>query len=238
MKTSELSHDEIIALTTFMLAQQQRDLPRSYLSRELLYEMSQSDAPEQMSGDKLFAAYCAACHGSNGEGIRGAGTSSVPAIGSPDFLTLATDDLILETIRNGRPGTRMPAWREIEGGLRESEIQLLVVHLRTLSGGIIAEPDTKPARWANGDVATGSRLYTTYCSGCHGAQGRGAEGPALNNPVLLSTASDTFLFETIRRGRRGTTMESFERVSLSHPALTPEEIESIVTHIRQWEQLP
>jgi hypothetical protein len=56
--------------------------------------------------------------------------------------------------------------------------------------------------------------------------------------VFLETASDTYLVETIARGRRGTSMEGFGQASPVHPALTPGEIESIVAFIRTWEKTP
>ena len=54
----------------------------------------------------------------------------------------------------------------------------------------------------------------------------------LSNTVLLSTATDTYLFETIRRGRRGTAMEGFATPSPTRPALSDAEIEAIVTYLR------
>jgi mono/diheme cytochrome c family protein len=53
--------------------------------------------------------------------------------------------------------------------------------------------------------------------------------------VLLANATDTYLMETIRRGRRGTSMEGFANPSTVRPALAAEEIESIVTYLRTWE---
>jgi mono/diheme cytochrome c family protein len=43
------------------------------------------------------------------------------------------------------------------------------------------------------------------------------------------------LFETISRGRRGTAMQAFAKASTVHPALSPQEIEAIVSYIRTWE---
>ena len=73
-------------------------------------------------------------------------------------------------------------------------------------------------------------------AGCHGAKGQGAEGPALNNAVLLSSATDRYLVETIRRGRRGTSMEGFATPSSTRANYTDAEIESIVAYLRTWEK--
>jgi mono/diheme cytochrome c family protein len=156
-----------------------------------------------------------------------------PAIGNPDFLAVASDELIAETVRAGRPGRRMPAWGEAEGGLRPAEIATLVRYLRSL--GPAYQPDPRPARWARGDAARGERLYSSACAGCHGPKGQGGEGPMLANPVLLRTASDRYLYETIRAGRRGTAMLGFERPTPVRPALAPTEIEDVVTFLRSFE---
>jgi cytochrome c oxidase cbb3-type subunit 3 len=157
-----------------------------------------------------------------------------PAVGNPDFLAVASDEFLTQAVTKGRPGRRMPAWGEKEGGLRPEEIQAVVQHLRSLGGP--AEPDDKPTRWAAGNIETGKKNYTAYCAGCHGADGKGGEALALNNAGLLAAASDTYLFKTIARGRRGTAMPGFAQASTVHPALSPQEIEAVVSFIRTWEK--
>jgi cytochrome c oxidase cbb3-type subunit 3 len=168
--------------------------------------------------------------------MRYPGMAAFPAIGNPDFLAVASDAFITQTIHHGRPGRRMPAWGEKEGGLRPEEIKSVVAHLRELGGNVAQEPDTKPSRWAKGDVTTGARIYTASCASCHGVNGQGAEGPSLNNAALLAAATDTYLFETIHRGRRGTSMNGFGKASTVHAALTLGEIEAVVSFIRTWEK--
>jgi len=129
----------------------------------------------------------------------------------------------------------MPAWGEKDGGLRPDEITQVVSHVRRLGGGVTPVEDRKPRRWVEGDPNEGARLFTASCASCHGPKGEGKEAPALNNKVLLANATDTYLVETIRRGRRGTGMEGFANPSTVRPALAGTEIESIVTHLRTWE---
>jgi mono/diheme cytochrome c family protein len=85
-----------------------------------------------------------------------------------------------------------------------------------------------------GDAARGGRLFAASCSGCHGAKGEGVEGPALNNAVLIELATDTYLVETIKRGRRGTAMGGFAEPSTIRPTLSDADIEAIVAFIRTW----
>ena len=128
----------------------------------------------------------------------------------------------------------MPAWGELTGGLKPEEIKKIVGYLRQI--GPSYQPDGKPARWAKGDAEEGKRLFAAACSGCHGAQGQGNEGPALNNPVLLSTATDSYLAETIGRGRAGTAMLGFLEPHPSRPTFNEQEIQSIVAFLRTWER--
>jgi len=105
-------------------------------------------------------------------------------------------------------------------------------HVRRLGGGIRPEPDPRPARWVRGDPEEGERLFTMNCALCHGPKGEGGEGPALRNRVLLNAATDTYLMETIKRGRRDTTMASFAVPTTIRRALDDHEIESIVVFLR------
>jgi cytochrome c oxidase cbb3-type subunit 3 len=157
-----------------------------------------------------------------------------PAIANPDFLGLVSDDFLATTIHKGRPGRRMPAWGEKDGGLRREEIQAVIAHLRKLSG-TQSKTEATPRRWISADAGLGKRLYAGACAGCHGKSGEGGEGPALNNKVLLSAATDNYLIETVSRGRRGTGMEGFLQPSVARPAFSKPEIQAIVAFIRTWE---
>ena len=64
--------------------------------------------------------------------------------------------------------------------------------------------------WAqNQDQAEGKKLYATYCSSCHGDNGKG-DGPASKslpvkpgdhaNGAIMNNDSDKFLFEIISKG--------------------------------------
>jgi cytochrome c oxidase cbb3-type subunit 3 len=167
--------------------------------------------------------------------MRYAGMSPFPSVGNPDFLRVASDQFITQTIKGGRPGRRMPAWGEQSGGLRPEEITRVVEHLRSIGGNVQYEADTRPPRWAKADLATGQRLYQANCTLCHGEKGEGKEGPALNNPNLLRNATDTYLFETTKVGRRNTNMNGFGIGSTVRQALTDKEIEAIVSFLRSWE---
>lgn len=166
--------------------------------------------------------------------MRYPGMPPFPAIGNEDFLAVASDEFIAASVRHGRPGRRMPAWGDKEGGLRPAEIAAVVEHVRSFVD-VPSPVDTRPRRWVAADSTVGSRLYADHCASCHGVEGKGAEGPALANAVLLRSATDTYLIETIRRGRRGTSMAAYAAASPAHATLSPAEIEAIVAFIRTWE---
>ena len=234
MPAMGLSDRDIELLTMYVVSLRRRELPGSYLPKDRTRVVRFGEREFAPDGATIFGTFCAGCHGPNGMGRRSPGMPAFPAIGNPDFLGLVSDDFLATTIRKGRPGRRMPAWGEKDGGLRPEEIQAVIAHLRRLSG-TPSKPDTTPRRWVSADSVAGKQLYASGCAGCHGKIGEGGEGPALNNKVLLTAATDNYLIETISRGRRGTSMEGFLQPSVARPTLSKLEIQAIVAFIRAWE---
>jgi cytochrome c oxidase cbb3-type subunit 3 len=231
-----LSDSQIEQLTLYMLSLRRSDYPEALWPQDRIRAQRFDEREFASDGATLFGAFCAACHGPRGQGQRFPGMTPFPAIASPDFLEVASDEFIAATINGGRPGRRMPTWNEAEGGLLPAEIDALVAHLRELGGGVQqATPKHPERRWVTADAPAGKRLYAQFCAGCHGASGEGVQAPALNNAALLAAATDEYLVETIGRGRRGTEMLGFRDPSPIRPALTEGDIESIVAFIRQWE---
>ncbi len=237
MPAMALSKEEIDALVLFTLSLRRSSFPEAFWPRDRIRAERFGEREFATDGATLYGTFCAACHGRQGEGMRYPGMQPFPAVANPDFLELASDEFLTATITRGRPGRRMPAWGASEGGLRPGEIATLVRWLREWTG-VEARPDLRPRRWVSGDPGEGERLWRAACSGCHGPAGEGGEGPALNLTTFLSIATDTFLTETIARGRRGTTMEGFASPSPTRRALSNEEIQSIVAFIRTWEVKP
>ncbi len=231
-----LDEDQIRLLTFYMLSLRRSDVPEAFWPKDRLRAERFGEREFATDGATLYGSFCAACHGASGQGMRYPGMPPFPAIGNPDFLALASDEFLAATIHGGRPGRRMPAWGEKEGGLRPDEITQVMSHLRQLAGGVTPAGDRKARRWVQGDPQEGARLFAAHCASCHGSTGEGKEGPALNNKVLLDSATDTYLVETVRRGRRGTAMEGFANPSTVRSALAGSEIASIVTHLRTWEK--
>jgi cytochrome c oxidase cbb3-type subunit 3 len=230
-----LSEDQIDLLNRYMLSLRRSDFPEAYWPTDRVRAQRFGEREFATDGATLFGAFCAACHGKDGGGMRFPGSPPFPANGNPDFLAVASDEFLTHTILHGRPGRRMPAWGEQEGGLRSEEIAALIAHLRHLGGVPEPSPDPRGPRWVQADPKVGEQLYTSLCAGCHGNAGEGLDAPALNNKVLLESATDSYFVETIGRGRRGTAMPAFREAAVTHPALAEADIETIVAFIRQWE---
>lgn len=230
-----LSEADIHRLTLYLLSLRRSPLPEALWPRDRLQADRFGEREYSRDGATLYGTFCAACHGPAGEGMRYAGMTPFPAVANPDFLRLASDDFLRATITQGRPGRRMAAWGGPGGTLSEADVTALIAHLRRLGGQVPVDSDAHPPRWITGDAAAGKRLFATNCARCHGENGEGKEGPALNNAVLLKHATDTYLLETTSRGRRGTSMLGFSQPSTVSQALAAGEMRDIVAFIRAWE---
>jgi mono/diheme cytochrome c family protein len=232
MPAAAVSDTEVEALTLYTLSLRRRDVPGTYMPRDRMRVERFGEREFTSDGATLFGAFCSGCHGPDGQGHRVPGMV-FPSIINPDFLAVAPDALIVETIGRGRPGRRMRPWGDASTGLTAADVTAIVAFIRK-QAGVAAPVDTRPLRWVRGDASNGERLYAASCSGCHGAAGEGGEGPALNNPVLQQFATDTYLVETIARGRRGTAMASFLEPAPARRTLSRPEIEDVVTFVRSW----
>ncbi len=233
-----LTERQIEGLAFHMLSLRRAEVPEAFWPKDRIRAQRFGEREFASDGATLYGTFCAACHGEEGLGRRFAGTSPMPAIASRDFLALASDSFLVKTIKYGRPGRRMPAWGGAGGTLTDADIGRVAAHVRSMSGGIPAEEEIMPRRWVVADARNGAEQYAANCARCHGAAGEGGEGVALRNPVLLSSASDRYLVETIRRGRAGTAMRGFQTSTSVSRALSEPEIEAIVAFIRSWEVIP
>lgn len=190
---------------------------------------------QAQDGASLYAQNCAACHGSEGNGGVG-----VP-LALPDFQQSVSDDFLAQTIRHGRPGRVMPAFKN----LSDHDIHLLVQHLRSWQTN---KNDTSDIKVNPGNVQHGKALFAKNCSSCHGTQGTGGHGtgvtfsrprdlpiiaPALNNSGFLASASDTMIKATLMHGRKGTPMISFLKQGLSE-----QDIDDLVSYVRSFAKHP
>ncbi|MEW5989226.1 MAG: c-type cytochrome, partial [Chloroflexota bacterium] len=82
-------------------------------------------------------------------------------------------------------------------------------------------------------VTAGHDLYGENCAACHGDNGQGAAGPALNAKELLTMTSDDALFSLTRTGVPGTIMPAWGQ-TFGGP-FTDAQIAQLVAFMRSWE---
>ena len=111
---------------------------------------SAQSAAAGQSGADTFATVCAGCHGAQGEGKGGDG---------PTLAAAAFSDIVAEKVTVGGGG--MPAF---EGSLAADQIQNVSEYVAQQ----LADPEARKA-----ELGEGGEWYRLYCSGCHGATGRG-----------------------------------------------------------------
>ena len=160
-----------------------------------LFEQFQQTPIEKLAGDaeavrvgeRLFAAYCSTCHGSDARGARG-----FPNLRDDDWLYGGEPEHIVATLTNGRNGI-MPPWKE---ALSEKEIRSVSKYVEHLAGRKVDATV----------VAEGEKPYATYCVVCHGADGTGNQqlgAPNLTDKIWLYGGSTLKIVETIAEGRNG-----------------------------------
>jgi cytochrome c oxidase cbb3-type subunit 3 len=131
---------------------------------------------------QLFSQNCSGCHGKDGQGALTVG------IGRAVYLAIADDAAIRRTIKEGRPGTPMPAFAQRAGGmLTDAQIEILVHGIRNWATPLQDENLPSYASSQAGDAARGREVFATACSSCHGHDGRGARAIADRSYLLLVT---------------------------------------------------
>ena len=185
-------------------------------------------------GQKLFLDNCAACHQEDAIGQPG----FAPSLVSPQFLSLASDKFLYETIAKGREGTAMVEWEEELG---EKNIKEIIAYLRTFAKGPNISAKVNAQRVAMGDANLGKVWFRSICATCHGIYGQGysadGSGTAIGGPSFLKVASDGYIRETIKRGRDGTRMRPFYK-SDGLANLNDYEIDDIILYMRTLKGTP
>ena len=132
-------------------------------------------------GQAVYDKHCTACHGPNG--TAGERAPAIVISGATGALRGERSEAqILDIVRNGIPGSGMPAWK---GRLSEAEITSIGAYVHALRGTALDNP------WP-GDAKHGEQVFWGKggCSGCHTIGGRGSVvGPDLSNIAATRKAA-------------------------------------------------
>lgn len=181
------------------------------------------------AGMQLYANNCTVCHGVNGEG-----SDLGVALNTAVIQDTAADELT-RIITAGVPGTLMVGWNN---ALNPDEIGSIVAFLQnwdvvTAQGLELMPPEPVRIDLDNPAevMAYAERLFNMTCTVCHGENGSGGTGPALNSQQFLTRQTNEQILNTIVNGghRPNSTMPAFG------DRLTMVEIEALVDYIRAWE---
>lgn len=149
------------------------------------------------AGMGIYRVRCADCHGMDARGIRGPDITQVWALGR-------TDEALFRTIRNGVPGTEMPAVPR----LSDLDIWRILAYLKTLATPAPNEPP-------RGNGAVGENVFAVNCLACHRVGDRGGRlGPDLSRIGAARTRA------ALARQIRGTVADfgaGYEPIALTTP---------------------
>jgi mono/diheme cytochrome c family protein len=83
-------------------------------------------------------------------------------------------------------------------------------------------------------IELGQQLFSQNCAACHGANGEGVIGPALNSQQFLSLVTDDQIRSIISTGIPGSQMSAYSQEFFG--PLTEDQIDSIASYLRSWEE--
>lgn len=188
----------------------------------------------------LYSRNCAGCHGKNGK------LGPAPPLQDAFFLAMISDEELRMILRDGHPGTPMPAFAKNKSGpLLDEQIEILVRGLRNTWGSSkVTAAGFSYAFTRHEDVDLGKKVYARACAGCHGDQGQGGmmEGNpvgALREAALLSLLSDQTLHRLIVTGRPDLGMPDYKDRkgrAKDYAPLTKEEAAALVQYLGSWRQ--
>ena len=183
-------------------------------------------------GKALYREHCEACHQMDGEGGIGLPLSTIK-------LGYVSNNYLEKTIRLGRPGRIMPAYKE----LSDAQVKAIIAYLRSWSD----EPAKEfSSATIVGDVENGQKIYKKRCAKCHADDGSG-EGKgtgvthsrkrqflvmpaAINNPGYQASVTDAEIKEIILADRDDSKMPSMQG------KLGDQEINDLVAYVRSMER--
>ncbi len=182
-------------------------------------------------GKALYERHCAVCHGNDGRADTPVGRLLKPRprnFTDPIEMARLTVDRIYRSIKEGRPGTAMAAWKQV---LAETEIGDVIDYIH----GFSSTGTTAPLSAQRLSLEVGRRIYERECAYCHGVNGQADTEVArvlnppprnFSDPIVMARLDDGRMYMAIYRGRPGTAMGGRGEL------LAPAEIIDVMRYLR------
>jgi ubiquinol-cytochrome c reductase cytochrome c subunit len=179
-------------------------------------------------GAALYAANCATCHGSRGQGVAPGshphGADNVEGTGPPLLgVGARAADFYLRTgyMPLGHPDDQPTRSRQ---RLHPDEVRALTKYVASLGGG----PPVPPGGPGTGSVSRGLELFTEHCAGCHQVVAEGGIVTGAKVPPL-DLATPRQIREAVRIG-------PYVMPTFSTKAISDHELEDIVAYVQYAKQ--
>ena len=180
-------------------------------------------------GGALYRDNCALCHGAFGEGGPNPGQPGdvIAPISTSEYLSTRNDLTLKQIISMGQPNFGMSPFGSAHGGPLENEdIDAIVALMRAWEAN---PPVDLPPEIDAGIVAYGGEeVFLNICANCHGPEGKGDIGPALNSDDFRSAYDDDDTFAVVADGHTGTVMIGWGNI------LTEEQIWDVIDYMSIW----
>ncbi|MBX7172270.1 MAG: c-type cytochrome [Pyrinomonadaceae bacterium] len=207
------------------------------------YLVSQKKTPSLNNPQEIYTNLCLRCHGDKGDGHGTIATYLDPYprdFTNAGFMNSKTDDRLMNSIKNGVPGTSMPAWGKV---LNDDQVKGVLTYInQNFTKEARTEikkrdvPEKNPVADTPESVAAGESIYLQRCTGCHGRKADG-KGPNsldilprprnLLNAGFINKAEDRRLFESILYGVQGTAMPPWIDYGLSK-----DDVGNVINYLR------
>src|SRR2546428_5702599 len=136
-----------------------------FLTINTLSARQQTAPPSEVDdGRQLFIDNCAVCHGPDGDSVPGVD------LGHGKFKRASSYDNLVEIIRDGVPGTAMPAFSQ---ELKDLEMRTIIAYFRFMAANAYSTS-------APGDPVRGKAIFEGKgeCLNCHRVKDKGSRlGP-------------------------------------------------------------
>jgi mono/diheme cytochrome c family protein len=212
------AHTPDSIMPAFWMSQSERKAVAAYLT-------SQKGLVKSATPAEQYKLMCTRCHGEKGDGAGVVAESLLPrprVFTNAKFFNWLPDQRAYNAIRNGVPGTAMPAFGKI---LSDEDARAMFGWIRAtfapektpISARTL--PDRNPTAYGKDSVERGRRIFQERCYGCHGriGNGKGPNAPEmlprprnLSNHQFFTPLPDTRLFESITYGVVGTGMPPWD----------------------------